>query len=130
MASEGADPLWQKLVITSAILGWSGLAIHAQVASVIAETDMKMTVFVLTRIGHGVLAAVLTFLFTGPLRAGAEFLFRPVFLPQAGIPTTVTAYYSFSLTQLILFFSLAAGLALIVRLVRHISLRFRHWPVR
>lgn len=129
MASEGSDPLWQKLVITGAILGWSGLAIHAQVASIIAETDIRLIVFVLTRIGHALLAAALTFLFAGPWHATADILVKPVFLHGSGLPASLTAYYGFSLTQFAVFLSVAAVLAILVRVARHFNLVLKRWPI-
>lgn len=60
LASQAAAPLSQQLIIVSIILAWSGLSIHAQVASMIAETDIRMTLFFLSRIAHALLAAVYT----------------------------------------------------------------------
>ncbi|MHB1126006.1 MAG: sporulation integral membrane protein YlbJ [Bacillota bacterium] len=74
MTSEAAAPLHQQVVATSMILGWAGLSVHAQVASMIAGTDIRMTPFVLARVCHGFLAATLALLFLGP----AQPVFRSV----------------------------------------------------
>lgn len=60
MIAEAAVPLTQQLIAVAIILAWSGLSIQAQVASMIARTDLRMLPFVLTRLAHGVLAAVYT----------------------------------------------------------------------
>lgn len=67
MVSEATAPLPQKIAAVSMILGWSGLSIHAQVASMISGTDIQLTPYVITRLLHGILAAVLS-----------QVLFRPV----------------------------------------------------
>lgn len=59
-ASVLAAPLLQKLAVVSAIIAWSGLAVHAQVASVITNTDIRMTPYFLARFLHAVLAAAIT----------------------------------------------------------------------
>ncbi|MTI79836.1 MAG: sporulation integral membrane protein YlbJ [Firmicutes bacterium] len=62
LASETAAPLLQQLMAVSVILAWSGLSIHAQIASLIADTDIRIYPFLLARICHSCLAAVFTFL--------------------------------------------------------------------
>ncbi|MHB1419008.1 MAG: sporulation integral membrane protein YlbJ [Bacillota bacterium] len=66
LASEAAVSLHHQVIATSMILGWAGLSVHAQVASMIADTDIRMTPFVLVRICHGFLAAALASLMMGP----------------------------------------------------------------
>jgi len=61
LASEASVPLQQQVLVVSMILAWSGLSIHAQAASMIAETDIRMLPFVLTRIAHAALAALYTY---------------------------------------------------------------------
>lgn len=58
-----AAPLIQKLALASGIIAWSGLAVHAQVASVLTQTDIRMRPYFLARLLHGGLAAFFTVLF-------------------------------------------------------------------
>lgn len=67
IASEAATTQLQSLMAVGMILGWSGLSIHAQVASMIAGTDIRMKPFIFTRIAHAMLAAVFTSLFYKPV---------------------------------------------------------------
>lgn len=60
-----AAPLLQKLALISAVIAWSGLAVHAQVASVLTETDIRMTPYFLARFLHAALAAVITVVLFG-----------------------------------------------------------------
>ncbi|WP_029420344.1 sporulation integral membrane protein YlbJ [Alicyclobacillus macrosporangiidus] len=59
-AAVSNAPLLQRVAIVSGIVAWSGLAVHAQVASVITNTDIRMFPYFLARFAHGVLAAILT----------------------------------------------------------------------
>ncbi len=80
MASEAAASELQQLMAVGMILGWSGLSIHAQVASMIAQTDLRMGLFFATRLTHAILAACLTWLFYKPVST-AGLLTLPVTAP-------------------------------------------------
>lgn len=66
LASETAASELQRLMAVALILGWSGLSIHAQVASMIAKTDIRMRLFFFSRIAHATLAGFFTWLFYTP----------------------------------------------------------------
>jgi sporulation integral membrane protein YlbJ len=59
-ASRVSAPAVQQYMIVSAIIAWSGLSVFAQVASVLTGTDIRMTPYVIARVLHAVLAAVVT----------------------------------------------------------------------
>ncbi|MBO8137392.1 MAG: sporulation integral membrane protein YlbJ [Desulfotomaculum sp.] len=63
LASETPAPLLQQLIAVSVILAWSGLSIHAQVASLIADTDIRIYPFIMARFAHACLAGTYTYLF-------------------------------------------------------------------
>lgn len=75
-AAVTGAPLLQKLALVSAIIAWSGLAVHAQVASVITNTDIRMAPYFLARFLHAALAAVFTVVlwFLGMGHAAAKVL--------------------------------------------------------
>ena len=58
-------PLLQKLALVSGIIAWSGLSVHAQVASVLTHTDIRMRPYFLARFLHAALAALLTVVLYG-----------------------------------------------------------------
>ena len=62
LASETAAPLIQRVTAVGMILAWSGLSVHAQAASMIAETDIRMKPFIITRMAHTALAGLYTYL--------------------------------------------------------------------
>jgi sporulation integral membrane protein YlbJ len=63
IASETTAPLFQQLMATAMMLGWSGLSVHAQVASLIADTDIRIYPYIITRFAHATVAAIYTYLF-------------------------------------------------------------------
>ena len=75
-ASKAAVPLVDKLIIVSWIIAWSGLSVHAQVASVIHDTDIRMAPYIAARLLHGIFAAFYTWILVGPL--------APVIAPVTG----------------------------------------------
>nr|WP_274376919.1 sporulation integral membrane protein YlbJ [Desulforamulus reducens] len=66
MVAEANASELHRLMAVAMILGWSGFSIHAQVASMIAKTDIRMGIFVFTRMAHASLAAFFTWLFYEP----------------------------------------------------------------
>lgn len=59
LASDASAPLLQQLIAVSMILAWSGLSVIAQVSSIISYTDIKIKIFIISRVGHAALAALL-----------------------------------------------------------------------
>ncbi|MGE8204199.1 sporulation integral membrane protein YlbJ [Heyndrickxia sp. NPDC080065] len=60
--------LLQEVILTSFILGFGGFSIQAQVASILAQTDIRFKPFFIARIMHGFFAAIIT-----------SFLWKPVY---------------------------------------------------
>lgn len=60
MASQAPGELLDRLVAASFVIGWSGFSVHAQVAAMLHGTDVRMAPYILARLVHGVLAALLT----------------------------------------------------------------------
>jgi sporulation integral membrane protein YlbJ len=51
-----------KLMMVSFIIGWSGLSIHSQVASIVNKTDINMKIYILAKLFHGLLASLYTYI--------------------------------------------------------------------
>jgi sporulation integral membrane protein YlbJ len=74
LTSQVADAtLLQKAMITSFILAFSGFSVQAQVASILAETDIRYKPFFIGRIIQGIFASVFTLI-----------LWKPVYLRYNG----------------------------------------------
>ncbi|QOY34356.1 sporulation integral membrane protein YlbJ [Anaerobacillus isosaccharinicus] len=75
MASQtGAATLFQQVIVTSFILAFSGFSVQAQVASILAETDISFKPFFIARLFHGVFAAIFTVLLWKPLYVNQQIL--------------------------------------------------------
>ncbi|KZZ82966.1 sporulation integral membrane protein YlbJ [Bacillus sp. SJS] len=78
--SKASAGLLSKVIMASFILGFSGLSVQAQVASILAETDIRFFPFFIARIMQGFLAAILTWLLWKPLyvnRGGVSLTYAP-----------------------------------------------------
>lgn len=84
-ASQAAAPLVQKVIAASAIIGWSGLSVHGQVASISSDTDMDIGIYIFARAVHAVLAGVTTFLLLGPAEGAFGWLSRPALSPAVDV---------------------------------------------
>ncbi|MBO1510537.1 sporulation integral membrane protein YlbJ [Metabacillus bambusae] len=67
--SESTANLLDKVMVASFILAFGGLSIQAQVASILADTDIRFQPFFIARILQGIYSAVIAF-----------FLFKPLYL--------------------------------------------------
>lgn len=59
--------LMQQAIITSFILAFSGFSVQAQVASILAQTDIRFRPFFFARILHGIFASFFAFLLWEPI---------------------------------------------------------------
>jgi len=115
LAAAAAAPLDQKLLVIAAILGWSGLCVQTQVATLIAGTDLRMSVFLVSRFVHACLAA----LYTGLLLAHGRLLLPVLAL---GAPARVfPAPWCLAAQMLALFLGLLAGGLLLQAVGRMLS---------
>src|SRR5699024_4683533 len=55
--------LLEKIIVVSFVLGFNGFSVQAQVASILAPTDIRFAPYFFARIFHGLFAAILTALF-------------------------------------------------------------------
>ncbi|MGD6816294.1 sporulation integral membrane protein YlbJ [Metabacillus sp. 84] len=76
-ASNAEAGLLFQAIIASFILAFSGLSVQAQVASILAETDIRFLPFFFARIMQGFIAAFLTWL-----------LWKPLYLNRGGVTET------------------------------------------
>lgn len=61
------DTLLAKAIFISFILGFNGFSIQAQVASILAKTDISFTPYFFSRFLHGIFGSILTIIFYKPL---------------------------------------------------------------
>lgn len=100
LAGESAAPFSQQVTAAAMIIAWSGLSIHAQVASMVSKTDLRLLPFVLTRIAHAALSGTLVFLL----------------LQSQSVPTTLAIWPSVSITWYYVLIPFAIGMVSLVLL--------------
>lgn len=115
-AANSSLALGGKIIATSAIIAWSGLSVHGQVASIISDTDLDIRPYLVARIIHALLAGIYTAIlfdlnlapvFSGwlpnfaALPLGARYLISTRYLAiilalwvGAGILSTVFVFFS------------------------------------
>lgn len=88
MAASQADaPLIEKAAIASAIIAWSGLSVHGQVASIVIESGIRMAPYFVARFMHAVLAAVFTVIFLNPVINVTKLMTLPAMFNVSGSNT-------------------------------------------
>lgn len=80
-ASVANAPLLHKVVATSAVIAWSGLSVHAQVAAMLHGTNIRIAPYIVARTGHALLAAVFAWLLMGPAQSYFNTSAVPVLSP-------------------------------------------------
>jgi len=115
MAASQADaPLIEKVAIASGLIAWSGLSVHAQVASIVIESGIRLAPYMVARFLHAILALILTLLFINPAHQAAQIISLPVMtIPGSASPLSFwllrieqTGYLFVLFTALLIAFSL------------------------
>ncbi|MBS4054156.1 MAG: sporulation integral membrane protein YlbJ [Thermaerobacter sp.] len=87
MCSTALAPLQQRVAMAGAVIAWSGLSVHGQVASIINDTDIRLTPYLFARLLHAVLAFVATILLWNVFAAFNINLAVPAFLTTIPSPS-------------------------------------------
>jgi sporulation integral membrane protein YlbJ len=90
-ASQADAPLSERVAIASAIIAWSGLCVHGQVASIVIESGIRMGPYFVARILHAIIAALLTFILMGPAQTLSRLLVIPVWF-NVGSSNSLSSY--------------------------------------
>jgi nucleoside recognition membrane protein YjiH len=85
-SQAGGATLLTQAIIVSALLAFGGFSIQAQVASILAETDIRFKPFFLARLIHTFFAAILTLI-----------LWKPVYLRLSTSENTSITEFVFSM---------------------------------
>ncbi len=96
-ASMAQAPIAQKAMTASAIIAWSGLSVHTQVAAMVHGTDIRLWPYLIARFLHAILAAILTVILLQPGAALTSLLIQsvPVFTSPAYLhPTFLTRLWA------------------------------------
>ncbi|TLS49899.1 hypothetical protein FE782_23135 [Paenibacillus antri] len=128
IANGGPPSAWTAALL-SAVIGWGGLSVHAQVKSLIGGTDLRYAPFLLARLAHAAVAGLLAFALWNPLLrwfgvAAEAFAARPGGAPASAEPIAAFGgalpYYAASAQALGVFLLAALALSAAIRLFRRI----------
>lgn len=92
VASQALAPLKDQVIMISAIIAWSGFSVHAQVAAIINDTDIRLGPYLIARLLQALLAGFLTWLLWGHMSTAAVQIAIPTFL-QTGASTAWSAWW-------------------------------------
>ncbi|MDI3256270.1 MAG: sporulation integral membrane protein YlbJ [Kyrpidia sp.] len=125
-------PLLDKLVVAGAIIAWSGLSVHAQVASVLTGTDIRIAPYFAARGLHAGLAALFTALFWH-MGVGRTFAYGwiPALPAFTHSPGSARETFQWSVESIAFWLIVVAGavaLSLIIDLIRR--MRIVLWTAR
>lgn len=121
-ASQAEAPLIEKVAVAGAIIAWSGLSVHGQVASIVIESGIRMGPYVFGRLLHAVLAAAITLLLMGPGEGVARLFAVPVTLaPGGGVWGFWLARFEQVGYAVLLFTALLLALSLTWHIVRELA---------
>lgn len=84
VASRADADLVQRLAMAGAIVAWSGLSVHGQIASVLTGTDIRMGPYMAARLAHAIFAFVATLFL---VRGGSLVGFEEWIPTLGGLPT-------------------------------------------
>lgn len=98
LVSQAHAPLLHQLIMTNILIAWSGLSVHAQIATVINGTDIGFKPFIWARILQSIIAGILTVIFFRPLSQT-----ETTFLPFLAGGRQINAFYM----ALLIFISLS-----------------------
>jgi sporulation integral membrane protein YlbJ len=126
-AAAASASLNQQLLIVSAIIAWSGLSVFAQVASVLTGTDIRFTPYVIARILHAVLAAIITVILYNMGMGQAEATVLAPFSNGAHSTTGILSHVQIAFGALyhwIIIIGITLVLSLAIYMIRRIRVIF------
>lgn len=129
VTSHALAPIKDQVILISAIIAWSGFSVHAQVAAIVNDTDIRLGPYLLARVLQAVIAGALTWLLWAHMTP-ASVITVPAFL-QMQATTGMVAWW-----QRMSYVSLRAGVMFGAMLVLSVayhtlsSLRLTVWRRR
>ncbi|MFW5998448.1 MAG: sporulation integral membrane protein YlbJ [Bacillota bacterium] len=123
LVSQTQAPLLEQLIIVNAIIAWSGLSVHGQVATMINGTDINIKPYLFARIMQSLLAGIATIFLYIPLNNRISPAFNQV-LNFNNFNVNHTILYILLIFILIL--TITCFLSLLIYLTKKIKLVIFH----
>ncbi len=119
IASQTEAPLVEKVAIASAIIAWSGLSVHGQVASIVIESGIRMTPYMIARLLHAILAATITFMLMNSGQTITKLFSLPAVFTVSGNGTW--AFWVTRTEQILYQFALIVGILITLSVALHVA---------
>ncbi|ADU51050.1 sporulation integral membrane protein YlbJ [Thermaerobacter marianensis DSM 12885] len=103
-AAQAPAPLADRLIVAGAVIAWSGLSVHAQVAAIVQGTDLHIGPYIAARLFHAVATGAVTVLWLAWFPVAA-----PAFLPATAWAAPGPAAWLARLAAATVHFLLAVG---------------------
>jgi sporulation integral membrane protein YlbJ len=119
-ASKADAPLSQKVAVAGAIIAWSGLSVHGQVASIVVKSGIRMTPFIIARFIHAVIAGIFTILLWEYAHNLTSYFTVPV-MHNLAQPTSLTFWlirFEQVFYQMLIVLGILAAVAIAVHIIR------------
>lgn len=126
-ASQADGSLLEKTVVASIIIAWSGLSVHGQVASIVIESGIRMVPYMIARVLHAILAAIITIILMGSSFSGiTQFFTLPVMLTPNSTPvsTFLTRIEQVSY-QILVLLSIMIALSIAIHIIKELYVYVR-----
>ncbi|MFS1514093.1 sporulation integral membrane protein YlbJ [Chengkuizengella sp. SCS-71B] len=119
-AGEANTSLIAKTAAAAFVVSWSGLSVHAQIASILHFTNLRYTPFIIARLLHGFIAAGIVYLIFEPVHSyQSSFSFiLPTVSGETTTPEILSSFLSFSLWSIAFLFVCIFSLYLIYLLMK------------
>lgn len=121
--SESTAPLPEKIALVSAVIAWSGLSVHGQVASIVMEVGISMKPYMFARLLHATFAGLIAYFLFDPIQA-LSLDALPVFNPYRetfDLAMRIEQIATTLLLLLTLFLTVSLLIALTAKLCRSIK---------
>ncbi|SDJ74581.1 sporulation integral membrane protein YlbJ [Sediminibacillus albus] len=117
ISQQSLSHMLPQVIVVSFILAFNGFSVQAQVASILAESDISFTPYFFARILHGVFASILALLLFKPLymdKQAFEWKAVSVFSPETDLHWLVPFEILKEIGPYITLFSLAAAAIILI----------------
>ncbi|GAB6098522.1 sporulation integral membrane protein YlbJ [Halanaerocella petrolearia] len=122
LTSQATAPLKQQIVITSSIIAWSGLSVHAQVVAMVKGTDIRLKAYFFARIIHAIIAGITTYFLFDPLAKISAQLVTPVTNLQSNLYNiSYLSYLSHTSLGLILVLGFLISISLLIYFLKKLK---------
>ncbi|MBP2625664.1 MAG: sporulation integral rane protein YlbJ [Firmicutes bacterium] len=127
-ASQADAPLIEKVAAVSAIIAWSGLSVHGQVASIVIESGIRMVPYMVARLLHTIIAGLITIiLMLDPAHSITKLFTIPVmFTPSnSNALTSLITRIEQVGYQIILLMSIMIALSIAIHIIKELYIYIR-----